>query len=504
MKKTILFLILAIVSINVKAKTDTLKVETKITEATVYLRGAQITRQGKIFVPKGNSDIILYNLSPDVDANSISIQSEQNIMLLGVMHQKNYFKNPEKTKEVLSLEKKKKELNENIVFEQNMIFVYQQEEAMILANRNISSSQQGVSVSELRKTADFYREKLSEIKIKQLECNRKIIKYNDEINKISKQLNELNVKKEQPTSEIIITIYSEKAQNITLNALYLINNAGWHAKYDLRAINITKPISLIYKGEVYQNSGFDWKNVKLTLSTGEPLQNGTKPELQTWWLSFVSYSTNSKDKANKKTNSTTHTFKIKTPYTIPTDGKYHSIEIIKYSLPSEYEYSSIPKKDEDAFLIARITDWEQYHLLNGNINLFFEGTFIGKSELDVNIPDDTLSISLGRDKNIIIEREKLKDFTKERIIGNKKVITYVFEINIRNNKSEKISLVVEDQIPVSQNSKIDIKLDESSDAEYDEETGKLLWDLELKPAEKKTLKFQYTVKYPKDETVVLE
>ena len=272
----------------------------------------------------------------------------------------------------------------------------------------------------------------------------------------------------------------------------------------MRAVNVTKPISLVYKGEIYQNSGFDWKNVKLTLSTGEPFKGGTKPELQTWWLNFISYNAQYNQNNNNKRNSTTHTFKIKSPYTIPSDGKYHTIEIIKYSLPSEYEYSAVPKKDKDAFLVARITDWEQYHLLNGTINLFFEGTFIGNSDLNVNIPDDTLSISLGRDKNIIIEREKLKDFTKERIIGNKKVITYVFEINIRNNKYEKINLIVEDQIPVSQNDKIDIELEESSDAEYDEETGKLTWKLELKPSEKKTLRLQYTVKYPKDQTVVLE
>jgi len=504
MKKSILILISFLAFFSSKAETDSLKTETKITEVTVYLQGAQITREGKIYVPKGISNIVLYNLSPNINASSIQINSNQDVMLLGVVHQLDYFKNPKKTEQVLKLEKNQKEISEKIQLEQSMIFVYKQEENMILTNKSIGSQEQGVSVTELQKTADFYRKKLTEIKLLQLECNRNIEKYNEEIAKITSQLRELNAKQEQPTSEIIVTISSPKAQTVSLKALYIIPNAGWQAKYDLRAISVTKPISLVYKGDIYQNSGFDWDNVKLTLSTGEPLRNGTKPELTTWWLDFISSNSNYNRNTNSNQNSTTHTFNIKNPYTIPTDGKLHSIEVTKYSLPSEYEYSAIPKRDKDAFLMARITDWEQYHLMNGSINLFFEGTFIGNSQLNVNIPDDTLNISLGRDKNIIIEREKLKDFTKEKIIGNKKIVTYVFEINIRNNKYEKINLIIEDQIPVSQNDKIDVELEESAEAEYDKQTGKLVWKLDLAPSEKKTLKFQYTVKYPKDQIIILE
>ncbi len=504
MKKLILISVLALSFLCSEAKIDSLKVKTKISEVTVYLRGAQVTRQGKIYVPKGTTNIILYNLSPNINASSIQIKSKQDITLLGVVHQLDFFHNPKKTTEVLALEASRQALNEKILFEQNMLFVYKEEEAMILANKSIGSQEQGVSVIELQKTADFYRKKLTEIKLLQLECNRKIANYKEEIVKIASQQRELNVKKEQPTSEIIITVSSKKAQTVSLEALYVITTAGWKAKYDLRAISVTKPISLVYKGEVYQGSGFDWKDVKLTLSTGEPLKSGTKPELSTWWLDFIPTNSNNNKQAYNNKNSTTHTFKIPNSYTIPTDGKNHSIEITKYSLPSNYEYSAIPKKDKDAFLMARITDWEQYHLLNGSINLFFEGTYIGSSDLNVNIPDDTLNISLGRDKNIIIEREKLKDFTKERIIGTKKVVTYVFEIKIRNNKYEKINLIIEDQIPVSQNDKIDIELEESSDAKYDELTGKLTWDLKLNPSETKVLKFKYTVKYPKSQIVILE
>lgn len=278
----------------------------------------------------------------------------------------------------------------------------------------------------------------------QLECDRKLKKYREEVQTIQNQLRELNAQKAKPTSEIVITISSDKAQTVNLKAMYIIPTAGWTAQYDLRAINISKPIALVYKAEIYQNSGFDWDGVDLTLSTGEPFRSGTKPELKTWWLNFNSYGGGNNQNNAYKQNSTTHTFKIENPYTIPTDGKKHSIEIIKYSLPSEYEYFAVPKKDKDAFLVARITDWEQYHLMNGNINLFFEGTFIGNSNLNVNVPQDTLNISLGRDKNIIVERTKVKNFTKQRIIGTKKVVTYQFEIKLRNNKTESVHLTIED------------------------------------------------------------
>ena len=500
MRKTFSIVIIIFSFLYSSGQKDTIQVKSKIKKATVFLKGAQITRTGRVQVKKGTTNLKFTDLCPEITANSIQIKSDQDITILGVVHQRNYMEAPKKNNEITKLEKEKYELEEKIKFEQSMLIVYKEEEKLILANKSISSEQQGVNVEELRKTADFYRERLTEIKMKQLEINRKIKKYNDEKNIITRQLNELNVKRNNSTGEIILTISSDKAQTVDIIIDYIVNDAGWTPKYDLRAIDVSHPINLIYKADVYQNTGYDWDNIDLTLSTGEPFKSGTKPDLETWRLYYVSrYSDYNSSKHSG--SSAAHIFNIDVKYSIPSDGKAHTVEVIQYLVNSTFKYSSVPKLEPVAFLIAQITEWEQYHLLNGEVNLFFEGTFVGKSNLNVRVPEDTINVSLGSDKNIIIKREKIKDFTEQQIIGTKKLETYTYEIKIRNNKNEKINLTIEDQIPVSSDKQIDIAITEISNAKYDEISGSLVWDIELKPSETRTLKIQYSVKYPKDKII---
>jgi uncharacterized protein (TIGR02231 family) len=136
---------------------------------------------------------------------------------------------------------------------------------------------------------------------------------------------------------------------------------------------------------------------------------------------------------------TTIEYHIAIPYTIPSDGKEYTVDIQEYTMPAEYEYQSVPKIDKDAFLIARITGWEEFNLLPGQANLFAEGKFIGNSYIDPASVKDTLDISLGRDKSITINREMLKDFSSERIIGANKTINRTYEISVRNRKQTQSS-----------------------------------------------------------------
>src|SRR5690606_14937029 len=111
-------------------------------------------------------------------------------------------------------------------------------------------------------------------------------------------------------------------------------------------------------------------------------------------------------------------FKISLPYTIPSDGKKLSVEIQKYSLPVQYQYSSIPRMDQDAFLIARVSGWDEYYLLSGSANIYYQGTFVGSSYINTQTTQDTLIISLGRDNNIVVNRERVRDFGGTSFIGS--------------------------------------------------------------------------------------
>ncbi|WP_027138370.1 mucoidy inhibitor MuiA family protein [Gaetbulibacter saemankumensis] len=201
---------------------------------------------------------------------------------------------------------------------------------------------------------------------------------------------------------------------------------------------------------------------------------------------------------------TTVDFNIKIPYTVKSNNKNYSVDIVNHELPAEYTYYSVPKIDKDAFLIAGISDWEKYNFLEGEANIFFEDTYVGKTILDIRYASDTLNISLGRDKNVVIKREKIKDFTTKQFIGSKKEEFRGWDISIKNNKSEPINLLVFDQIPVSTLEEIEVKPLELTKGIHNTETGEIKWDFNLKPRETKKINLQYSVRYPKHKSLIIE
>jgi hypothetical protein len=203
-------------------------------------------------------------------------------------------------------------------------------------------------------------------------------------------------------------------------------------------------------------------------------------------------------------NQTSVEFEIKTPYTILSENKNTTVEVERYLLPADYEYYCIPKADKDAFLLANISDWEQYNLLEGEANIFFENTFIGKTILDVRYMTDTLNLSLGRDKNVTIQREKVKEYSTQKFLGSKTETARDWKIVVKNNKRQPITMVLFDQIPVSTTQEIEVNTENLSGGTLDNETGEVKWKFTLQPTQKNELGLKYKVKYPKGKTLTVE
>lgn len=205
----------------------------------------------------------------------------------------------------------------------------------------------------------------------------------------------------------------------------------------------------------------------------------------------------------EKENNTSFTFNIETPYTILNNGKTNTVEIKTMEVQAQYEYYCIPKLDQDAFLTAKITDWNDLNLLQGESNLFFEGTYLGKAMIDPKSSGDTLNISLGRDKNISIKRTGIKEYSKKQLLGSNKINYRTYEISMRNNKKQPIHLVVEDQFPLSTMKEVEVDRIEHGEAELNDETGKLKWVIQLEAGKEKKVDFKYSVKYPKSKIIML-
>lgn len=201
---------------------------------------------------------------------------------------------------------------------------------------------------------------------------------------------------------------------------------------------------------------------------------------------------------------TTVDFEVKVPYTIKSDNKNYTVDIDVYDLPASYQYYCIPKIDKNAFLMANIIDWEKYNLLEGEANIFFEETYIGKSLLDVRFASDTLAISLGRDKMVSVNREKIKEFTSKQFIGNKKEEVLTWRTTVKNNKEQKINMIILDQVPVSNLEEIEVDIQNISGATADPETGQVKWEFMLGPSDKKEFELRYSAKYPKYRNLIIE
>lgn len=540
-KKSIILFSLFISSFYIlKAEEVKTPVKSEITEVTVFSNNAQVFRTASINVPVGQTTFVLSGLSQFIDPNSIQVKGTGDYIILSVSNQMNYLNQQEKSKEVKTLEDSLEIYSDKLAYQQGLTEVYTAEKNMIIANQSIGGSNTGIKMDDLKAASDFFRTRLSDIKLKELDIKSKTKIIQEKVTSFTNQLEQMRSKQTSATYEILIVVSSKIKTTGTLEISYMVTNAGWYTAYNLRAENISNPISLEQQANVFQTTGEEWKNVKLTLNSGNPSLPGVKPQLNPWYLyTYNDYPSRNLKKGNESRakimqntdaagakeelsyaapkpsqtaaeytninmNATSFEFEINLPYTISSDGKTTVVDIQQYTLPATFEYYCAPKIDPTAFLIAKVTGWDAYNLLSGNIQLYFEGTYVGESFIDINQTNDTLDISLGRDAKVVVERKKQKELNSKNLIGSSKKIDIAWEISIRNTKKTPITILVEDQIPISNDKEIEVEKGEISNAIYDETKGSLKWLFTLDAADTKKMNFSYNVKYPKTKILYLE
>lgn len=535
MKRISLFLVLFGLVLSAMAQTEK-QVDSKISRVTVFLNRAQVTRELKTRVEAGRTNLVLSGLTANLDQQSIQVSGKGAITILGISHNQNYLSDHNRPKSLQVLYDSLDIYRKQIVHEQHQKEVLNKEEQLLLSNQKIGGNNQNLSVNELKAMADFYRSRLNDIGAGKIKSDERIKKINERMAKLNQQIREQNDLYNRNTSEIVVSVSADAATAVELEVNYIVANAGWYPVYDLRAANTRSPVQLNYKANVFQSTGEEWKNVRLKLSTANPSLGGVKPELYSWYLDFYNpaaiYGSRAPEKkimirgmssvpAQEKVadevvleeaatisdftqtiqTSLNTEFDISLPYTVSSASKPTLVDIRNHEMKAEYLYSTAPKLDQDAFLLARATGWEEFSLLPGEANVFFEGTFVGKSYIDPNVIKDTLSVSLGRDKRIVVKREKVKDFTTRRTIGSNIREAFAWEVSVRNTKNEAVKILVEDQVPVSQNSQIEVTVLDVAGAKYNKDTGKLVWEMNLQPNETKKVVYKFEVKYPKDKTI---
>lgn len=620
------------------------KVNSKITDVTVFITGAQVTRSASVQLNAGKTHLVFTGLTALLKKESLEITGKGNFKILSINHQIEYDYSEASTEKVESLKQQIEEIKREVEDFNSKLYVIQKEIQIIESIEKHSSQLDTLDISLILKAQEVYHQQLNQLKMEQLQYQRNIKDLNVKQTQLSAQLNGLKIKKSNPRSEIHVMVSSKKSQNAKFNLSYYVINARWYPEYNIRVKDVNSPFSLDYKAKINQQTGEDWNNVNLTLSTNEPNKTSQKPKLNKWELRLntrtqtTAYNTNrnnynrftgaefgavkgkvideygdpipfanvivsnstigtttdfdgnfsltlpqgatvlqvsyigykkvtqpinaeflqivmeenaaqlnevvvvsnvrgarsnanyiyqdgvqkiaSREIKNRKkkfqatrnnytvarqsVNVVDVAFEIEENHTILSSVENHTIQINTLNVPAAYQYYCAPKMDKDVFLTALVEDWEQYNLLEGKTTIFYEGTYIGTSLMNVRYVSDTLDISLGRDRNIQVNRQKTKDYKRKELLGSDFIEDRKWNIAIKNNKPYDINIIVEDQVPVTKDKRIQIKYESSDNAKLNKDEGILTWDLKLKPEKLKDVQFKYAVTYPKGNQVYLE
>ncbi|WP_190808810.1 DUF4139 domain-containing protein [Flagellimonas sp. S3867] len=680
------------------------KVPSSIKDVTVYLSGAQIFRKAQCQLNEGKNKLVFTGLSPKIEESSIQISGLQSVSILSMSYDLNYLAKTESDPNVKQWEDEIVEHQHQTTLLNHIIVGLDEEEKVITSNRSINNRVQSLDLNRVKQISAYYRERITEIRNEIFKTNLKINEHKLEINKLQKQLAEINNAPEEEQGELTITFDAPISIDLNLSISYLVRDAGWIPNYDIKSKKLNAPIDLAYKAHVYQKTGKDWDNVKVTLSTGNPKVNVSKPNLGTKYLNFVSrYAKRPKATPKKKgyaynplvrkitgtvvdasgaplpganvvvkgtrkgaqtdfdgnfelnvssgkelsfsylgyvtqqipiyssvinvqleedavaldevvvtgmgikrekrvvgyalssvsaeqmlqgkvagvnvrgrssnsiransnisrilpplyivdgmplagfmegdldeneiqsvevlkgaeasaiygnrgTNGiivittkkstiqddlTNTKFVIKKTYSIISDGDITAIEINTFQLPAEYEYFAAPLINENVFLTASLKDWEKFQLLPGEANVYFEGGYAGKTNIDPFTVKKEMILSLGIDPNITVSRKQQRNFKSKSFTGSNRILDRTYDLEVKNNKNLAVNLKLIDRVPISQNK--DIKVDdiEPQMANYNKKTGLLTWNMKLDSQESKKESFSFQVKYPRGRYISL-
>ncbi|OMQ22441.1 DUF4139 domain-containing protein [Serratia oryzae] len=513
--------------------------EVKLNDVTVFIRGAELFNSAKVTLPAGESEVVFTNIASGVNEQSLMLDADNGVVVQSSSVKRDFLTeniSPEVVQLTTQIEAATREQSQLNVQRE----VIQAQLSVLESNKALGGEKEGASVEQINQMLELVSKRMSEALLADIDIKEKIAAIDKNIEKLNSQLEEAQQKTGQAVNQVVVKFYTPKAVTSDIKLSYVIQDAGWVPTYDVRVENINHPVKLSYKANVFQNSGINWNKVNLTLSSGNPSEGAQAPRLAPWYLDLYKDYARSKrvaqevpmpamapapmadastatlagelvQKANRKSLSeyvvtdvggVNTRFSISLPYNIAADGKAHAVLIKDVDVQGDYRYMVVPKLEQDAFLQVQLKDWENLNLLPGKSSIFFEGSFVGQGEINIKNAKETLDLSLGRDKKIIINRENDKQLTaKSEFFGNSASQQYSYVMEVKNTRKEPIKLVVLDQVPISRDSSITVDGLSYDGANYNKDTGEVQWVLDLAPNQARKLGLSYTVKYPKDQRV---
>ena len=528
------------------------KIEAPISSVIVYLTGGEISHKKQITLNPGRNELVFVGLSAHLIPKSIQFTGTGDFALLAISSRIDFLYGQKKSDvRIKQVQDSMIMMEDALAITRGNIDAYNREKNLLEMNRVVNGGTDGVTAAELKATSDFYVQRLMEINVEMVKLSRKEVNQQEIYDRLSLQYQALNQRDNPPMAEVTILVNNATAAKIIsdVELRYVVSDCGWAPAYDLIAEDVGKPIDLKYRAKVFNSTDVDWKDIKMKLSTADPMKSAIAPVMEKWTLNFENdynrntgwdYNQQQQSYNNYENNAPTALssqnvantagrdddndgkgdaprqpvqyeqiqvselaaeFDIKQTYDIPANGQPYIVDVTSYNLPATYRYSCIPKMEREAFLLARITGWEDLDLVEGPANVYFGGTYVGQSYIYTRSVDDTLDLSFGRDKKLVVTRTKLKEFNNEKTAGSSKKETFSYEIIVKNTRKTPVEVELMDQIPVSQDAEIIVEASELSKGVLDPATGFVTWRMNIAPGEQQRVVLTYSIKYPKSKQV---
>lgn len=533
--------------------------KSEISAVTVYTDRADIRRSATVQLTEGDFEFIFQGLPAELDDQSLRIAGEgtAKAKIADIRIETEYIDTiPKNT--LKNLQEQMVQLqDEERVIGDRIVLLTKEKDFLDLIKVNATAprgeKELRTSVDEWTRLFGFYDQNFEKIHQELRALDKKKSEIAKKKSQLEEQINQLSGYTQLKRKKAVMTVNVTRAGQMKFDLSYVVPGARWYPYYDVRVSPDDQSVELIYYAVISQNTGEDWNNVSLSISTARPYIAGAVPVLGEWYLSIYQpsykYATRdeksrsyvvgarsfSKETAKKaaesettadeestaildyettsvEQRSTSVVFNVRKLSTIPSDRQEHKITVAIEKLKSVFEYTTIPKLAPHAYLTAWVENTTDFPFLAGNTNIFFGNSFVGNSAIPTVTPTEKLQVSLGVDDGIKIKRESIRDFRSETGIFSKNIKkTYEYKITVESYRKSEDTIKIRDHFPIPRDERIKVELlipnfdkkDQTiltvPNGVVEKMPGQILeWRLRLKPKEKYELRLKYTVEYPRD------
>ncbi|MCL2786569.1 MAG: DUF4139 domain-containing protein [Methanomassiliicoccaceae archaeon] len=501
-----------------------------VEEVRIFLRGAEIKRRMIIDTSAGKNTTVFTGLPRDVRPESINASIESGGTLISADFEIDSFAEPTVSKDIDKLRMRSDDVKAQKKKEECKLDTLAYEENFLNWNSKIGGDS-GAVLSDLKDAERYFVERRHEVGLAKMASEIRLEELNEELERITIEMGSFPANDVRYSGKIVTEFYSESAGEAEIVVSYFVNGAFWTPYHEIRMNETGGPVSLSMKGSIVQSTGEDWNDVRVRLSTGNPVLGNRQPVVHPWYIDLaVPYKPAARMAMSRSRHDepilceavpcvaeydaevqayvmeqqTTVEFTLPAVLSIRSSDRPSKVEISKHVLEANVFHYCAGRLDTDVFLVAEIRGWEKLNLLSGDVSIFHGNEYVGKTYLDPATADDGMEISLGRDKGVIVTRERGNDMAGKSMIGMNQKALREWIITVRNTKSRDIKMKLMDQLPVSVNNAVAVEPMDISGAELVKETGILTWTLDISAggSVKKVLKYQVT--YPKSGLVYLD